>query len=411
MQTAPRLGAAGLVAALLIGTAGCQSGSAVADGDGPVDVGTIYDLSGSLSAIGTPKSDAAKLAIEDINASGGVLGRQLNLIGYDAQSDNAKYTQYATALVQKDQVAAIDAGVTSASREAIRPIVDAAGIPYFYGNLYEGGLCDGNVFATGSVPSQQLAQLVPYAKKNFGSSFTILAADYNFGHDEAAWAQKYIEENGGTVTRTEYLPLDQTDFGSTLNNLQQDKPSVVVSLLVGGDQMAFYKQFAAAGLGASTHIITPVFGDGQEQLSIGGAATEGIVIAYSYLQELDTPANTAFLAKWHAKYGDDYPYVTPSAVAVWNDWHLWAAAVTKAGTFDRDKVIGALESGVSYDGPGGKITIDGGSHHAIQNVYVAQGTKDGTFSVLQSYDQVSPAFEHSTCDLITKPDTNQQFKP
>lgn len=396
---------------LVIGLGACQSTSPAVEGDGPIPVGTIYDVSGGLSAIGQPKADAAALAIEDINENGGVLGRELKLFSYDAQSDNAKYTEYANTLVQQDQVVVVDAGVTSASREAIRPILAAASVPYFYGNLYEGGLCAANVYATGSVPSQQLAPLIPYAMENFGDTFTILAADYNFGHAEAAWAKKYIEDNGGSVVNTEYLPLDQTDFGSTLNNLQRDKPSVVVSLLVGGDQMAFYKQFAAAGLDETSRIISPVFGDGQEQLSIGGDATNGIVIAYSYLQEVDTPENAAFLKKWHAKYGDDYPYITPSAVAVWNNWHLWAAAVEKAGTLDPEKVQEALQSGVTYDGPGGEITLDGASHHAIQNVYVAEGTEDASFEVLQTFDQVAPEFEQANCDLISNPDTNEQFAP
>lgn len=384
---------------------------ASAEGDGPIKVGSIYDLSGPLSVIGTPKDDATKLAIKHINDNGGVLGRNLELISFDAQSDNAKYTQYANTLLRQEQVAVIDAGVTSASREAIRPLVGQTQTPYFYGNLYEGGVCDKNVFATGSVPSQQLAQLVPYAIENFGNKFAIAAADYNFGHDEAAWAEKYIEENGGEVVSTEFLPLEQNDFGSTLNNLQAKRPDVFVSLLVGGDQMSFYKQFAAAGLNDDIEVITPVFGDGQEQLAVGKEATDGVVIAYSYLQELDTPANKEFLDLWREEYGPDYPYITPSAVAVWNDWHLWAAAVEQAGSLSRDEVIEALESNISFDGPGGKITIDPGSHHAIQDVHVARGTAEGTFEVLKTYPQVEPSFEQSVCDLVANPETDEQFKP
>lgn len=402
--------AVGITTALVTSLAGCAGTTGGSDSD-PIKVGAIYDTSGGLSAIGTPKADAAALAIKDINANGGVLGRQLELKSYDAQSDNAKYSEYANALVNQDQVVVVDAGITSASREAIRPIFAAANVPYFYGNLYEGGLCDGNTYATGSVPSQQLAPLIPYAIENFGDTFTILAADYNFGHAEADWATQYIEDNGGTVIDTEFLPLDQTDFGSTLNNLQRDKPDVVISLLVGGDQMSFYKQFASAGLGEDIEIVSPVFGDGQEQLSIGPDATEGIVVAYSYLQEIDSEANTAFLEKWRAEYGDDYSYVTPSAVAVWNDWHLWAAAVEEAGSLEPEAVRKALEAGVSYDGPGGTVTLDGPSHHAVQDVYVAQGSADGTFEVLETFTAVPPEFEQETCDLVADPTINTQFTP
>lgn len=399
-------------AALLTSLVACASSTGSNDQtDGPIKVGSIYDLSGPIGVIGQAKADATALAIKDINDKGGVLGRQLELISYDSQSDNAKYTQYANKLVLQDKVSVVDAGVTSASREAIRPITDRSKTPFFYGNLYEGGACAKGLFATGSVPSQQLAQLVPYAAKNFGKKFTILAADYNFGHDEALWAEKYIKENGGEVVRKEYLPLDQNDFGSSLNNLQADKPDVVVSLLVGGDQMSFYKQFAAAGLSESMKIITPVFGDGQEQIAVGGAATKGVVIAYSYLQEIESPANDSFVKLWHSEYGENYPYITPSAVAAWNDWHLWALAVEKAGSLDYDKVISSLESGISYDSPGGQVTLDPGSHHAIQNVYLAEGTETGAFKILETHENVSPKFEQSTCDLVANPTTNKQFKP
>lgn len=406
-----RVGIATTAVVLFFGLSACQAAQPSSTTKGPISVGSIDDVSGGLSSIGQPKADAAKLAIKDINSNGGVLGRQLKLVAYDAQSDNTKYIQYANQLAQQDHVAVVEAGITSAAREAIRPILDSAQIPYFYSQLYEGGVCDANVFATGMVPSQQLAPMIPYATKHYGKTFTILAADYNFGHSEAVWAAKYIKQNGGTVVKTEFLSLDQTDFGSSINNLQRDKPSVVVSLLVGGNQMSFYKQFAAAGLSGTSHIISPTFGDGQEQLAIGAKATEGIVVANLYLQERTAAANSAFLKQWYAAYGKSYPYVTPSAVAVWNSWHLWAAGVNKAGSLDRAKVLAALQSGISYDGPGGKVTINGASHHVVQNVVVAEGTAEGNFRVLEVDNQVAPAFEESKCNLIKSPTTNTQYIP
>ena len=280
----------------------CGGGSdSTEESEGPIPVGAIFDLSGPINVIGEPKANATELAIEDINANGGVLGRELELVSYDAASDLAQYPKYASQLIEQDNVAVLEAGITSAEREAIRPIIDRTETPYLYANLYEGGLCDKNVFLTGAVPSQQLAQLVPYATENFGNRFYIAAADYNFGHWESDWAKKYIEEAGGEVVGTDFVPLENTDFGSVLNNIQSSDPDVVVSLLVGGDQQSFYRQFTAAGLQDKYRIITPVFGDGQEQKLVGGKATDGVIIAYPYLQEIDTPANREFLKQFPGK--------------------------------------------------------------------------------------------------------------
>jgi urea transport system substrate-binding protein len=407
-----------LLATVLLGLGvgacgGDDSSGAAAGGnsDEPIVVGSIYDLSGPLGIVGKPKVDATKLAIKELNARGGVLGRPVELVSYDAQSDNAKYTQYATQLTGQHEVAVMAAGITSASREAIRPIIDRTKTVYFYDQLYEGGVCDKNVFSTGPVPAQQLQQLVSYAIERFGKRVYIAAADYNFGHFEAGWARKYVEEAGGEVLGTDFIPLENTDFGSVLSKLQSQKPDVMISLLVGGNHMSFYRQFAAAGLGRDIKVATPLFGDGQEHIVVGPEASAGILVAFPYFQELDTPANREFVAKWHAEYGSDYPYITNSAVAVWNDWLLWAAAVEKAKSLDRDKVIAALESGISVESPSGTVTMNGGSHHVTQNVNLAEATESGEFEILETEEAVPPVYENEVCDLIANPTLNKQFVP
>jgi urea transport system substrate-binding protein len=400
----------GTAAAASASSGGATTAGSASSKD-PIDVGAIYDLSGPLGIVGKPKVDATKLAIQDINDHGGVLGRPLKLHFYDAQSDNAKYTQYATKLTGQDHAAMIAAGITSASREAIRPIIDRTKTVYFYDQLYEGGVCDKNEFNTGPVPAQQLEQLIKYAIQHYGKRVYIPAADYNFGHFEAEWAKKYIKENGGQVVRTDFIPLDNTDFGSVLNTLQTLKPNVVVSLLVGGNHMSFYRQFAAAGLGKNIKIVTPLFGDGQEHIVVGPKASNGITVAFPYLQELNSPENQAFVSKWHDTYGADYPYITNSAVAAWNDWHLWAKAVEQAKSLDHDKVVQALESGLSIDSPSGRVTMDGPSHHVIQNVSLATAGSDGKFHIIQTQKAVPPSYEQQVCDLIKNPTLNKQFVP
>lgn len=395
---------------LLVLTACGGSGTNGQSSSGPIKVGSILDETGPLNIYGTAMTDSTKLAIKDINANGGVGGRKLDLVSYDAQSDNAKYTQYANQAAQKDKVAVLMGGVTSASREAIRPIADRTKTLYFYNEQNEGGVCDKNTFNTGVVPSQQLAALIPYVAKTSGKKMYVVAADYNYGQISAKWVNKYAKDAGASIVGTKFVPLESSDFGSVINDIQAKKPDVVVSLLVGGNHIAFYRQFASTGLNKSIKIASPTFGLGNEQVVLSGEA-KGIDVAVPYVQEINTPANKAFVAKWHEAYGADYPYITDSAVAVWNGWHLWAAAANKAKSVDRDKVVEVLEQGISFDGPGGKVTLDGPSHHLIQDINIVEANGNKGFKVLESLPAVPPSFEQQVCDLVKNPTTNKQFTP
>ncbi len=405
--------AVGLLA-LLTACGGSGSGGTTGGGSGssePIKVGSILDETGPLNIYGKAMSDATKLAISDINAKGGVNGRMLQLVSYDAQSDNAKYTQYATTLAQKDKVAVVMGGITSASREAIRPVLDRTKTLYFYNEQYEGGVCDENTFLTGVVPSQQLAALVPYAMNKYGKKVYVVAADYNYGRISTQWVEKYASENGGSVVTSEFIPLESTDFRSVINNLQAGRPDVVMSLLVGGNHIAFYRQYSSTGLIKTLPLVSATFGLGNEQVVLSPAEDKGIVIATPYIQSLDNPENKRFVALWHKQYGDNYPYITDSAVTAWNGWHLWAAAANAAKSVDRAAVTKALEAGISIDAPSGKVTMDGKSHHVIQNVSIGETNSTQGFTVLDTKADVPPAFEQEVCDLVANPATNKQFTP
>jgi urea transport system substrate-binding protein len=402
-----------LTHALLVAT-GCGGD----DGDSgggtesePIVVGSILDRTGPLNIYGKAMHDATQLAVDDINANGGVLGRKLKLVSYDAQSAQEKYTQYASQLALKDKAEVVMGGITSASREAIRPILDRNQVLYFYNEQYEGGVCDKNVFNTGVVPSQQLKALIPWAIENVGPKLYVIAADYNYGQISAEWVKRYADEAGGQVIQTDFIPLESSEFGSVVNDLQGAKPDAVVSLLVGGNHIAFYREFASTGLGSSMKIVSPTFGLGNEQVVLEPKESKGITVAYPYFQELDNPTNTSFTDAWHERYGSDYDYITDSAATVWNGWHLWAQAVEKAKATDRDKVIEALESGLSVDSPSGNVTLDGKAHHVTQNVSIAETNEEKGFEIISTEESVPPAYEQEVCDLQAEPNTNKQFTP
>jgi urea transport system substrate-binding protein len=374
-------------------------------------VGNLLDSTGPINIYGLPMVDATKFAIDDINASGGVAGKKLRLVQFDTQSNNQLYTQYATQLLLESKVAVLMGGITSASREAVRPVVDKYGALYFYNEQYEGGVCDKNVFCTGVTPAQQIGNLVPWAMQEYGPKFYTLAADYNYGHISADWVKVYLQQAKGELLGQEFIPLDVVDFGSVIQRIQSAGPSVVFSLLVGGNHIAFYRQFAAAGLNKKIPIVSPTFGLGNEQIVLKPEEVEGLTVIYPYFQELDNDTNKKWVAAWRQRFGADYPYITDSANTVWNGWHLWAMAANKAGSLEPAKVIASLESGLSFDAPEGAIKLDPQSHHVVHTVHLAKVNSKKGFTIFKTIENVEPTDTKQVCDLIEKPDQHTQYTP
>lgn len=363
---------------------------------------SILDMSGGLDIYGAPMVETTKMAIDDINAAGGLLGREVELTMYDAQSTIQFYTQYATQAAAGDRAHTVHAGITSASREAIRPTLARFKTLYFYNTQYEGGVCDYNNFCTGSTPAQTVAKVVPYAMSKWGKKVYIVAADYNYGQITAQWMQKFVAENGGETLDVEFFPLDVTNFGPTINKIQTAKPDFVISALVGGAHVSFYRQYAAAGMNKEIPIASTTFGVGNEHKLISAEEGDGFLAAYSYFEAADNPVNKDFLARFEAKLGDGRPGLNELAIRSYEGAMLWAEAVKAAGSPDRDPVIEALRSGISYNGPSGMVTIDPQTNHCNMNVYLGE-LKDQEWTIVESFENQPPADTQLVCDLVANP--------
>ena len=367
-----------------------------------IKVAGIVDQTGGLDIYGKPMVDTMRLAVDEINGAGGLLGKQIELIVYDPQSTIQFYTQYATQAATSDRVAVVHGGITSASREAIRPMLDRFRTLYFYNVLYEGGVCDRNVFCTGSTPAQTVEKLVPYVMNKWGKKVYIVAADYNYGQITADWVEKYVRDNGGETVATEFFPLDVTNFGPTIKKIQAAKPDLVMSALVGGAHVSFYRQYAAAGMNTNIPIASTTFGVGNEHILISAEEGNGMIVAYSYFQEVDSEQNRAFVQRFKDKYGANAPYLNELAARTYEGIYLWAEGVKQAGSLDRMQIIEALETPVSFDGPSGKISIEPKTHHAVQNVYLAE-LQNQSYNILETYDQQPPADTLLVCNLEENP--------
>lgn len=380
-----------------------------ADEDNPITVAGILDGSGGLDIYGRPMIDCMRLAADETNAGGGLLGRPVDLKLYDAQSELQLYRQYAIRAATRDGAAVVHAGITSASREAIRPLLRRYRTLYFYNTQYEGGVCDRNVFCTGSTPAQTVARLAPEAMRRWGRRIYVLAADYNYGQITARWVAKFARDGGGEVAAADFFPLDATDFGPTIRKIQAAAPDMVMSVLVGGAHMAFYRQWAAAGMKSRIPMASTTFGVGNEHRALAPEESEGILACYGYFSELDTAANRAFLARLDAAYGARAPAVNELAVRSYEGFLLWAEAVRRAGSADRMAVVEALEDGLALDGPSGRVAVDPATHHVTQTVYLGE-VSDGAFRVLSRHPGSPPADTAAVCDLRRNPDDTTMYE-
>lgn len=380
----------------------------IARAQDPIRIGTVLDVSGIFDAYGTPMDMAQRLAVAEINDAGGLLDRPVELVSYDTQSDMALYTQYAQRLVRQDNVDVVHGGILSASREAIRQTLRRANTLYFYNVQYEGGVCDRNAFFNGVTPAQQAEVLVPWAMSRSGPRVYILAADYNYGQITARWLQKYIADNGGETVGVDFFPLDVADFGSTIARIQTVAPDLVIAPLVGGAHLSFFRQWAASGMNARMPLASTTMGVGNEHKVLTPEEGNGMMVAYNYSQELDTPLNNAFKERWIAAYGNT-DAIHEIAVSHYMGLHLWAAGVRAAGSVARDAVIEAMEGGLSVEGPSGMMTIDPQTHHATLDVHLME-VRDQKMEVVESLAQRPPVDTQAVCNLTENPDDNTQYE-
>ena len=315
--------------------AGMFSSSAWAED--PINVASIHDLSGGLDIYGKPMVDALTLAVEEANAAGGLLGRQIKLINYDTQSNMQLYTQFAQQAALKDKVAVVHGGITSASREVIRPVLDKFKTLYFYNTQYEGGVCDRNQFDTGVTPAQTVEKLVPHAMKKWGKKVYVIAADYNYGQITSQWVKKYVTENGGEVPRS--TSSRSTSPISARPSPRSRRPSRISS----------GRRWSAARISRSTasgpppacarafRWRRPPLRVGNEHIVLSPDECNGMLVCYNYFQDLKNTANEKFVASFHKRFGADYPNITELAMGTYQGFRLWAEAVKKAGSIDRSR--------------------------------------------------------------------------
>ncbi|MDR8399453.1 substrate-binding protein [Paraburkholderia fungorum] len=352
----------------------------------PIKIGIPVGLSGANSVVAPSVVQAAQLAVDEINAKGGVLGRQLALEVADDASGAAGAQKAYDSLIFDKKVNALIAMETSAARNGGLPIVTRGKVPFIYTSFYEGRSCNRYMYVDAWVPDQQVAPIVDYFGKQYkAKTFFLIGSDYAFGRGMLDFTKTYIEKHGGKVVGNEYLPMDGSDWTPIISKLQAAKPDAVITSTAGGaPNVTLTKQLRAAGVKIPYGNLAVDEGTAKSM----GADADGIYISGSYVTNIDTPANKQFLAAMSKRFGADMKTPNDLSVPEYEAVYLYKAAVEKAGSVDTVKVIPALAQ-VSFDGPRGHIQMNKQRHTPL-TMYLAQVQADGSLKVIESVKNVDP---------------------
>ncbi|MEU6408452.1 urea ABC transporter substrate-binding protein [Microbispora sp. NPDC046933] len=381
------------LAATTLAACGGQSStngtSTSSEGSNRIKVGILHSLSGTMAISEVTVRDAELLAIEEINAAGGVLGKKLEPVVEDGASDWPTFAEKATKLIAQDKVATVFGGWTSASRKAMLPVFEKRKALLWYPVQYEGLESSPYIFYTGATTNQQIVPGLDYLKEKGKKKLFLVGSDYVFPRTANKIIKAYAAANGMEILGEEYTPLGHTEYSTLVNKIVEAKPDAVFNTLNGDSNVAFFKQLKSTGIGADQMPVMSVSVAEEEVRGIGVDNVAGHLVAWNYYQTTDTPANERFVAAFKAKYGADKVTSDPME-AGYNAVYLWAEAVRKAGTTDVEAVKKAA-GGVSLDRPEGRVTIDGDNQHVYKTARIGVVQPDGQIKeVWNSGEPIKP---------------------
>jgi urea transport system substrate-binding protein len=351
-----------------------------------IKIGVPVGLSGANSVVAPSVVQSAQLAVEEINAKGGVLGRQLALEVADDASGAAGAQKAFDSLVFQKKVDVLISMETSAARNAALPIVARGKVPYIYTSFYEGKSCSPFMYVNAWVPEQQVPPIVDYFNKEKGAKkFFLIGSDYAFGRGMLAFTKAYIEKTGGKVVGEEYLPMDGSDWTSIISKLKSAAPDALITSTAGGaPNVTLTKQLRAAGVALPYGNLAVDEGTAKGM----GTDAEGIYLSASYVTGIDSAANKSFLGAMQKKFGAELKTPNDLSVPEYEAVYAYKAAAEKAGSTEEAKVLKALGE-VSVEGPRGKIEMSK-QHHAPLTMYLGQVQADGSVKVIKSFPNVDP---------------------
>lgn len=354
-----------------------------------IKVGSLNSLSGTMAISEVTVRDAIKLAVDEINAKGGVLGKQVQIVGEDGASDPAVFAQKAEKLIKDDCVAAVFGGWTSSSRKAMLPVFESNDSLLYYPVQYEGLESSKNIFYTGATTNQQIVPALDYLKEKGVKSLYLVGSDYVFPQTANRIIKAYAGANGIEIKGEDYTPLGSTDFSTIVNKVRAAGAGAVFNTLNGDSNVAFFKEYTNAGLTPQKMPVVSVSIAEEEVTGIGAQNIAGQLTAWNYYQTVDNPVNKAFVAAYKKAYGANKPTSDPMEAA-YVSVYLWKNTAEKAKAFDT-KAIQDNAGGVTFDAPEGLVTIDGENHHITKTARIGEIHPDGLiYTIWESKGPITP---------------------
>jgi len=357
-----------------------------------IKVGVIAEQTGALSFAGIADANVARMVIDDINAKGGLVGRQIELYLEDGATTDSVAEAKAAKLVQQDQVDVLFGGIYSSTRQAIKePAVVKGRKLYIYPEQYEGQECDPLIFCTGPVPAQQIEPFIPWLMQQTGAKkFYLPSADYVWPHVMNKKVRQVATANGGAIVGEEYFALDHADYGKTVNKITSSGAEVVFNTIVPPGVTPFLEQLYKSGFTKrGGHLVCTYFDENFLNM-VPAEYVEGLYSCLDYYRNVSDPFSKELLNQYDKLFPGKAKFTAGSAcTGLYRGLRLWEAAVKEAGSLKQEDVIKALDHAKIAAGPGGPAEMVPGQHHVRMNMYIAQAN-NGNFRIVKSLGVIDP---------------------
>ncbi len=352
------------------------------DNTGSWRVGVLFSQTGVTSTIERTQLNATLLAIEEINAGGGVLGRPIEPVMYDPVSDPKKFRAFAERLFQVDRIRLLFGCYMSSTRKAVLPVVEAHRGLLFYPTLYEGFEYSRHCIYTGAAPNQNSLQLAKFLLSAYGNRFLFVGSNYVYPYESNRVMGDFVAQGKGKVLDEIYVPLypADKDFDKVIARIKKTSPDVIFSTVVGTGTSTLYRAYRAAGFDPTRMPIASLTTNEAEVAEMGAEAAEGHITAAPFFETLSSPAARRFVTSFKEKYGPDAP-VTASAEASYFQLHIAMRAVAKCGSDDPEQVLTNLRD-AEFDAPQGRVRIDPENNHTYLWPRIARLDRNGRFQTV-----------------------------
>ncbi|MBS0327309.1 MAG: transporter substrate-binding domain-containing protein [Proteobacteria bacterium] len=346
-------------------------------------VGVLFSSTGFMAVIEETQLRGTLLAIDEINAGGGINERELVPVIYDPASESAAFGRYAKRLMVEDRVSTIFGCYTSSSRKAVLPVVERLNGLLWYPTLYEGFEFSPNVIYTGAAPNQNSVALCRYLMDHYGPRFYFVGSDYIYPRESNRIMRDLLRANGGEMVGETYLSLRarQHDFLPVIRDIRRQQPDVIFSTVVGDSTIHLYQSYADAGFDPKVMPIASLTTTESEIRAMGFDVGEGHVTAASYFEGVSGPSNSSFVARYKKRYGADEP-TNMCVEAAYFQVHIFAKALEQTNSTDTD-LMRSMVLGSTFEAPQGRVSINATCSHTDLWTRIGRVNRCGQFDVVQ----------------------------